>query len=192
MFKEKDLPKLQALKVKDSKLHTPKQREKLFADIIAIAASYKIIKIEPEEIDSALKSVDLNLNFLEAINMAKIINFLNPDKVYIDCPSPNIKSFENYLKIYLIHKPELILAHHADRDFPIVSAASILSKYTRDKEIKELLKKYGNIGSGYPADPITQKFLKENWNKHPEIFRKTWITYKNHEKSKLQKNLKDF
>ncbi len=42
----------------------------------------------------------------------------------------------------------------------------------------DLEKKYGEMGSGYPADPVTQAFLKKNAKKYPEIFRKSWATYK--------------
>jgi len=191
-FKEEDLSKLKSLDVKDSKLLTPQQREKLFASILALSISHKIIIIEPKEIDDALKAIDLNLNLLEAMKQAEIINLLRPDKVYIDCPSPNIKTFEIYLKKQLTHQPELIVEHKADVNYIACAASSILAKVTRDKEIRELAKKYGNIGSGYMSDPITQDFLKSNWEKHKEIFRKTWIPYKNHENSKLQKSINDF
>ena len=45
------------------------------------------------------------------------------------------------------------------------------------------------------SEPFTfswEKFVKENWERHPEIFRKTWATFKNHEKMKDQKTLEGF
>ncbi|MEK6835973.1 MAG: ribonuclease HII, partial [Nanoarchaeota archaeon] len=65
-----------------------------------------------------------------------------------------------------------------------------LAKVTRDAQIKRLqfkIKDY--IGSGYASDPYTQKFLKDNFNKYPEIFRKTWSTYK---RIANQKKLNEF
>jgi len=56
----------------------------------------------------------------------------------------------------------------------------------------EIQNKYGDTGPGYSSNPITQEFIKENWEKHPDIFRKSWITYKNHEKMKHQKTLQGF
>ena len=41
----------------------------------------------------------------------------------------------------------------------MVSAASIVAKVTRDRAIAVLAKKYGEIGSGYPSDPVTIRFL---------------------------------
>jgi len=74
----------------------------------------------------------------------------------------------------------------------VVAAASIIAKVTRDKIIEEIQKKYGNTGPGYTSNPVTQKFLKENWDKHPEIFRKSWISWKNHKEKKEQKSLDSF
>ena len=96
------------------------------------------------------------------------------------------------MKFIKNNKLNLICAHKADVNFKIVSAASILAKVTRDREVEKIKKKYGNIGSGYMADPITKKFFDENFEKHPEIFRKTWTPYKNHVNNKNQKKLDEF
>ena len=53
----------------------------------------------------------------------------------------------------------------------------------------EIKKKYGETGPGYPANAVTQKFIKENWNKYPEIFRHSWSTFKKIANSKDQKKL---
>ena len=62
----------------------------------------------------------------------------------------------------------------------------------RENQVEELKKKYGNLGSGYPSDPTTKEFLKNNYKKHPEIFRKSWSTYKKLIKNKKQKNLEEY
>jgi ribonuclease HII len=193
LIEEKDEAKLKAIGVKDSKLLTPKQREILFKKITAVVKDYSIKVLEPYQIDAALNDPDSNLNWLEAKVMADIINELKPDKVIVDCPSNNIKAFSNYLKNKLKAKAEIIAEHKADLNHPVVSAASILAKVTRDKEIEKIKQKIKeNIGSGYPADPITQEFLKKNYKKYPKIFRKTWSTYQKLAESEKQKNLKEF
>lgn len=177
--------------VKDSKLLSEKRRNELYKEILKIAKDYKIFIIPVEEIDNALDSQELNLNKLEAINTAKIINYLKPDLAIIDCPSPNIESYKNYLNIFLKHKPELIIEHKADVNHISCSSASVISKFTREEEIKKIKKRFNiDFGSGYTSDPKTQEFLKENYEKYEGIFRKSWIPYKKQKNS--QKNLGNF
>jgi len=194
LIEEQDISKLKSMGVKDSKLLTKKQRNLLFKKIIKIVKKYKIIIIPPKEIDDALESDDLNLNWLEAHKSAEIINQLRPDKVIVDSPSNNCEAYTKYLK-KLLKNPkslQLICIHKADVKHPEVGAASILAKVTRDKEMEKIQKKYGNTGPGYTSNKITQKFLKENWEKHPEIFRHSWVSYKNHKNAKFQQTLEDF
>lgn len=192
LIDEKDEKRLIEIEVKDSKLLTPRQREALFGKIKKIAKKYKIMIINPDEIDAAIESPLMNLNLLEAIRSADITNQLKPDKVILDCPSNNIKEYKTKFKKYLKFKPEVIAEHKADEKYPVVSAASILAKVTRDREIEKLRKKYGDFGSGYPADPKTQAFLEEHFEDYPEIFRVTWDTYKKVVSRKLQRSLKEF
>ena len=194
LIDEKATSKLKTLGVKDSKLLTHKKRLELEKDIISILKKFKVIEITPEEIDKAVNGHNgLNLNWLEAIKTAELINYLKPDKAIIDCPSPNLKAYEDYLRNHLKHKKvELFLTHKAER-FEVVAAASILAKIHREKNVEKIEKLVGeSIGSGYPSNPICQKFLKNNYKKYPDIFRKSWATYKNIVKEKSQKGLKDF
>jgi len=194
MFKEKDIDKLKKLGVKDSKLLTHKKREELRKKIEKIAVKYKIIQVKPKEIDEAIESEDhMNLNWLEAHKTADIINELKPDKAIIDCPSPNIEKYKEYLKNLLKNKDiELIVEHKADLNFLPCAASSIIAKCAREDEMEEIKKKYGNTGPGYMSNLTTQKFLEENWDKHPEIFRKSWVSWKNHKNKKSQKSLGEF
>ncbi len=192
---EKDLPKLIELGVKDSKLLSPKQRELIYTKLIKEVKRYKIIKIPPEEIDKYVFSEETNLNWLEAEKMADIINSLRPNEVIVDCPSNNKKAFAHYLESKINVNTSLRCEHKAEI-FPTVAAASIIAKVTRDREVELIKKKLRvDFGSGYPSDPTTKKFLKENWNKHPEIFRHSWSTYQEFsegKKSKKQKTLGEF
>lgn len=192
-IEEGDEKKLTALHVKDSKLLTPKQRKDLYSKILKIAKSHEILIVQPAEIDFAVKGEDgLNLNWLEARKSAEIINKLAPGKAIIDCPSPNIAEYTSYIKNLLNTDTELVLEHKADEKYIVVSAASIIAKVTRDEEIAKLKKAYGDIGSGYPADPKTKEFLEENWDKTPEIFRKSWKCYADLAKGKGQKRLGEY
>jgi len=193
LIDEKDEARLKKLGVKDSKLLSPKQRKEMFKDILAIAKSYHIITITPEQIDAALNSPDLNLNWLEAITSAKIINELKPDTAILDCPSTNIQAYTDYVEKFLEVKTKIISEHKADENYPVVSAASIIAKVTRDEEIEKIKKKYNiQFGSGYPSDPRTKEFIKKEYQKYPEIFRKTWSTYKKIAEGKTQSTLHTF
>ena len=193
LFEKKDIEKLKKEGIKDSKLLTHKKRVLLEKKIKKIAKKIKIIKVEPPEIDKAVNKEDnLNLNWLEAQKTVEILNELHPDKAIIDCPSPNIRKYENYLRLRLKKQMELVVTHKADLKFVEVAAASIIAKVERENEVSKLKKKYGNFGPGYTSNEITQKFIKENWEKYPEIFRKSWSTWQNHKKAKAQKKLGDF
>ncbi|MBN1644894.1 ribonuclease HII, partial [Candidatus Woesearchaeota archaeon] len=87
VIKEEDIPKLKALGVKDSKLLTPRTRERMFNEIKKIAKRHKIVKIQPKEIDDIIMNrKSMNLNWLEAVTSADLINYLKPDKAILDCP----------------------------------------------------------------------------------------------------------
>lgn len=184
---------MKALGVKDSKLLTLQKREELYPKVKEIVKEFKVIMIYPDEID-ARASVNLNLNDLEAVKSADIINDLKCDSVIVDCPSPNIPAYKAYIKRFIEDEnKEIIPEHKADFNHIVVAAASILAKVERDREIEKLKKEIGeDFGSGYPSDPKTQKFLEENWEKYPRIFRKTWDSWKVLKKKKSQKGLFEF
>jgi ribonuclease HII len=186
--------KLRELGVRDSKLLEPKQRERLFPKIEKIAVKQKIVALSPQEVDDALNSDDSNLNWLEAKVSAEIIKELSPEICILDCPSPNIKEYTEYLK-KLLHplKTKLVIEHKADLNHVVVSAASILAKVTRDREIAKIKQKIKiDLGSGYTSDPVTMEFLLKHHEEYPEIIRKTWSSYKSIKKMKHQKRLTDY
>jgi len=176
--------------VKDSKFLYHNKRIKL-SKHIREHFKYEIIKIYPNEIDDALNSDDLNLNWLEAHKQAEIINKLKPNVAIIDCPSINTKKFTEYLrKLINLKKIKLVVEHKADANYPVCSAASIIAKVEREEEMKKIKQKYGDCGPGYPANKKTQEFVKIYGKKYPEIFRKTWSTYKRYHFQK--KTLMDY
>jgi len=183
------------LKVKDSKLLTKSRRNELFDKIKAISKKCEVVVVEPDEIDRAVNNHDgLNLNKLEAKKTADILNKLNPDKAIIDAPSNNIKSYKEYL-INLIDnkKINIVLEHKADMNYPVVSAASIIAKVTRDNEIEKIKKKIKiDFGSGYMSDPKTVAFLEKYYEKYEHLFRKSWLPYKDKVNKKFQSKLEDF
>ena len=173
--------------IKDSKLLSHKQRVALEETIKSSSSGWKVVKAMPDDIDKALSDPGMNLNRLEAIKMAEIINELNAgeDKitVIVDCPSINTESWGKMLVEYIDHADNLDVKceHKADFNHMIVGAASILAKVVREEEVSKIKEEFGAIGSGYPADPNTKKFLAEKGLelKDSGIFRKSWATWRN-------------
>ena len=185
---EKDEHKLQEIGVKDSKLILPDKRKEILKKIKEIC-SYELIVLSNQDVDDALNDPGINLNWLEAINSAMLINKIKPDKVILDCPSTNIQAYTDYVNNLVKSNTKIIAEHKADLNYLIVGAASIIAKVTRDDLIEELKKKYNiDFGSGYPSDEKTVRFLKENYDKYP-IFRKTWASYKKVVRDKGQMKL---
>lgn len=188
------------LGVRDSKQLSANRREFLTRKIKKQVKNYFVKIIHPSEIDGRAE-VGLNLNKIEAIKMAQIINELNIPgqkiKVYVDCPSTNIEKWQAYLlsHIEFPQNLEVHCEHKADINHVSCSAASIIAKTTRDAEIEKIKKKVGkDFGSGYPNDPATIKFLQEYFHKHRKdgIFRETWGTISNLKAKKEQKKLIDY
>ena len=200
---EKDIPILEGLGVKDSKKLTPKRRE-VISKQLKKTVQFEIVTISPKEIDDALESSSLNLNWLEAIKSAELLVALTKkikvDTLYLDCPSNNIKAYTKYLEDYLSNLtdktlPKIIAEFKADEIYPVVSAASILAKVKRDGDIEKLNEEYGDFGSGYPSDERTREFLKKYLIKNkklPPFVRKTWKTVNNIKNEIAQRKLDEF
>ncbi len=172
-IEQKNIKQLVKIGVKDSKQLSPQSRERLYEQILSLVEGYHVAKIPPKTID---KSVSKNLlNQLEANYMAKVIKKLKAGSSYVDSCDVNPKRFGMYIS-NIAKTGKIISSHHADRKYPVVSAASIIAKVNRDREI-EKLRKIHDLGSGYPSDPKTMKFIKEwiSQNENVPIFvRKSW------------------
>jgi ribonuclease HII len=170
---KKNLKQLSSLGVKDSKKLSPKSREDLYKKIIKIADNYYVAKISPRTIDFSVKNHCLN--GLEAKYMAKVVSKLNSDISYVDSCDVNPTRFGREIS-QMSGNHKIKSYHHADSRFVIVSAASILAKVTRDRAIMKLRKDH-NLGSGYPSDSVTVKFVTNYYKINhvmPIFVRKSW------------------
>ena len=167
--------------MKDSKQLTSRKREELVPKIEEIGIHIVIIRVPSAKIDANRKR-GINLNQIEAIKMAEIINLLEPDKAIVDAPSYNTNKFRDYLFSKIENKKiKLISENFADQNYPVVSAASIIAKVNRDEAIEELKEKVGvDFGVGYSHDLRTIEFIKKlaekNHGKLPDYIRHTWDT----------------
>ena len=184
---------LRELGVKDSKKLSPKRREELYDRIIDVAEGYSIITLSAEEIDA--RRARMSLNMVEMEMFAEAVSRMPVTRVYVDCPDPNEEKFGNMLSVRIDNTP-VTARHKADDTYPVVSAASILAKVTRDRLIAEISEEFGeNIGSGYPSDPVTIAFI-EKWLKEkgctPRHTRNSWDTVKNLKSRLLVRKITDW
>ena len=196
LIREEKMPILARLGVKDSKLLSPKKREALAVEIARLAEKHVVMKLSPVEIDRAVESGRKlhKLNRLEAQTMAMIIEALKPDEAYVDAADVLEERFKHHIQEGLPFKAKIVSKHKADRTYPVVSAASIIAKVERDKEIAALTGEYGDFGSGYLHDPKTMRFLKrwlQTHGEYPDCVRKSWKPAKQakNEKGTAQKRL---
>lgn len=191
-IQKKDEQKLKKLGVKDSKLLNEKERQRQRKELPGLLNEYNTVHVKAKQIDSLRDRK--SLNEIEAMRIGYLLNKLEtkPDIAYIDSPDPIAKNFGERIKKYISFNLKIKAEHKADTTYPIVSAASIIAKTSRDEAIKRLSKKHGDMGSGYPHDPKTISFIC-NWVKKnktlPEFARKSWETNKNIINNQFQKKL---
>ena len=194
---ENDL-KLIEENVHDSKKIAPKRREILSKKIQESAVNYEIKLISASDIDHMRKI--MTLNEIEVNAFSEIIEKLKPDICYVDAADVNDERFGRNVLSRLSFKPEIISKHKADDIYPVVGAASILAKTKRDEEVQMMAQEFEKkldipLGSGYPADPVTQKFLRK-WVKEfgnlPPHTRHSWKTAQNLLRESKIKKLDDF
>lgn len=196
VIEEKDESLLKSLGVKDSKQVTPEKRELLAVEIRKIAKEHACLAVSARDIDDMRKYA--NLNEIEAMEAAELITGLKakPERIYIDAPDTDESNFAKRIRKYLFSDVKLITEHYADSKYPACSAASILAKVERDRLVRGIEKEHDiRIGSGYPHDPLTIKFLKD-WmrthNSYPEFVRASWETASTIVAEKKQRKLEDF
>ena len=194
-IEDSKIPELVSLGVKDSKLLPPKKRRYLFRKIKQLAREVTYEKILPKEIDRVVFRGErlYRLNYLEAKAMSSVLSRLDFDRAFIDCCDTNQARFGQLVSDLVVEREgrtftvgernplfdKIVSEHHADRNYPVVSAASIIAKVTRDAYVKRLRRKHGEFGSGYPSDPGTVAYLKKVYevsSEFPSITRLSWIT----------------
>ncbi len=175
--RESKIALLTELGVRDSKTLSANAREVLFGEIRKIAESVCVRKVGPALVDGSVKF--RGLNRLEARVMAGVIDDIAADDVYVDSCDVNPARYREHVEKHLAAKPRVLRSmHHADSANVVVSAASIIAKVTRDREISRIRGRYGRgIGSGYPSDKRTIRFIRR-WvsekGSAPVFARESW------------------
>lgn len=185
-FREEDMRELERIGVRDSKELSRKERASIYGQVVGIARSICICVVQTTEIDD---HVSFNrLNHLEALAMAQVIDNMKADNIFVDCCDVNQEKFKAHILSYLkrrlrIRRGKLAIFsfHHADSLHLAVSAASIVAKVIREEELCNIKRIHHGIGSGYPSDKKTVKFIK-SWidevGAPPPFVRCSWLPVK--------------
>lgn len=173
-LKQNRIRYLERLGLKDSKKISPNRRTVLSRKIRKIT-EHHVVKIPAHDID-LLRSKEVNLNQIEKIAMRKIIEMSEANISIIDCMDVKPERLKNEIESFF-PQIEVISEHNAEDKYAVVAAASIVAKVERDSEIDKLRKTFKDIGSGYPSDPKTIKFLKQtSYEDLPDFVRRSWAT----------------
>lgn len=115
---------------------------------------------------------------------AALDNGVKVKEVYVDTVGPP-KKLEDKLN-EAFPNVTCVVSKKADSIYPIVSAASICAKVTRDLSLEHWVFKETNIeelshefGCGYPSDAVTKQWLRVNVDKvfgYPSVVRFSWKT----------------
>jgi ribonuclease HII len=188
-----DESQLDGLGVRDSKKLSPKRRFELAEKIVSIA-DVETVMLPAQEIDVLRE--EMTMNELEVNLFVSVLDKLRPTLAYVDAVDVNADRFGSDVTRGLNFDVEIVSEHNADDTYPIVSAASIIAKTTRDNEMEKIAAEIGQeIGSGYPSDPITisflQKWIRENHDSPPHT-RRSWETTKKILKEESVRKLNEF
>uniref|UniRef100_A0A8C9GNH6 Ribonuclease n=1 Tax=Piliocolobus tephrosceles TaxID=591936 RepID=A0A8C9GNH6_9PRIM len=191
---EKDERLLKEMKIDDSKKISESDREKMFIKLnnSSLPFGWRVHVLMPQDISAKmLKKQKYNLNEISHDTAISIIEHVismgcNLTEVYVDTVGKASVYEQKLQKIFPNIK--CIVKEKADSLFPVVSAASICAKVTRDFLIKKwkyeesIINIDKGFGSGYPGDPVTKNFLKNNFDAifgFPSIVRFSWSTADN-------------
>ncbi|MEA3485552.1 MAG: ribonuclease HII [Candidatus Aerophobetes bacterium] len=177
VVKESNILELTKKGVRDSKSLSSHHREELKKEIEFLCDGYELVNISPQQIDEE------GMNDLELRSAVGLIKRFLPQEVFLDAPTRNCRLYEKRIRDFLPSgtKIKLVVENFADKNYPIVGAASILAKVERDRRIRELEGVYGSLGSGYPSDEKTIEFLRGYLRRgvgFPPIVRRRWKTIK--------------
>lgn len=170
---------LQRMGLRDSKDLSRKRRE-LLALRIEKVGQIGVHEVTAQQIDE-LREI-ITMNDIIVRGHARVLHNLQPDCAYVDAADVNADRFGLQVK-ERSGVARVIAEHNADKNQVLVSAASIIAKVRRDQSVKRLESELGcKIGSGYPSDTVTLRFLRHWLDDHHELppgTRQSWKTVQN-------------
>ena len=162
---------------RDSKTLSAGRREAIF-DRLRGCATVASSQALPVEIDRHV--ADHGLNRLEARLFGELAGLFGPAEARVDACDANARRFAGAVAHHAGPAVRVVARHHLDATDPLVGAASIVAKVTRDRAVRLLGEQLGEeVGSGYPSDPATVEFVRRWRSTHDELpgwLRRSWTT----------------
>lgn len=150
---------LRRLGARDSKALAPEEREEV-AGRIQASARWQVRVLEAEELNRRMAHE--GLNGIEAEAFAEVLRALGAPRAIVDACDVDAARFGARVAA-LAPGCTVEARHRADASSPVVGAASVVAKVTRDALVRRIEVEVGEpVGSGYPGDPVTRAFL-ERW-----------------------------
>lgn len=188
-----DLPRIAKLEFADSKTLNEAKREEFYKKICEDERmGWAVDAIQPEDLSAQMLSRQrCSLNVISQESAAGLIRTVlsrgvNLQQVFVD----TVGDADKYASWLSSEFPGLqfTVCKKADSIYPIVSAASIIAKVTRDRALEGwVMKEEGSIpigrrfGCGYPGDEDTKAWLQEHKSPvfgFPSLVRFSWATCK--------------
>jgi ribonuclease HII len=180
--------------VDDSKRVAPDRRTAIAAELrTSEAIDVAVAIVETAAIDAP----DTDMNTLTVRGQARAVRAVvrSGDRVVADAGDTSEARFARRLR-EVVTDPngggdgegiasddlDVDAAHGADESDPVVGAASVVAKVARDARMAAIdaaYPAYDGIGSGYPSDPTTRRFLREYVADHGDVpphARRSWST----------------
>lgn len=173
----------------DSKTLTDEKRKVIFEKMCSEDVGWVAEALSPNFIsNNMLLRSKYSLNQIAQDSTVHLISKviamgMTISEIYVDTVGPPEK-YQDKLKSFF-PDCKIVVAKKADSLYPVVSAASIFAKVSRDTTLEswafpeDFQIPLDEIGSGYPNDPVTKKFLRNNMEKvfgFPQLVRFSWST----------------
>ena len=160
----------------DSKMLSPARR---------VAARGRLAALGPADVRCVIPAAidEGNMNVLEEELIVALVRHWEPDVVIVDAlghPRSLPRVIARIRAAVACPKPQQwIMEPKADHTYAVVGAASIFAKTTRDAALEDLKVEFGDLGSGYPSDPVTKRWLARwagSGRPWPHFVRTRWGT----------------
>lgn len=175
---------LKNIGIRDSKELSSSQREYLLSFIRENSVLVKTTYLPPVVIDRFKLNRLLARIVISMVNntlciLRKLFDENTVIKVFIDEITGYGDSIKTMIDRRFFKNIDIVIESNADKKYLVVSAASIVAKYFRDKNLYLNKRIYGDFGSGYPADRRTRNWIEEYYKIYkdpPLIIRRSWAT----------------